>query len=46
MLRTRTGELSNRPQAEDLAQESLLRVPEMETPPEQARAFPLSAANG
>ncbi|WP_353190766.1 sigma-70 family RNA polymerase sigma factor [Pandoraea pnomenusa] len=39
LLRTWTGKLSNRHQAEDLAQDSLLRVLELETPPEQPRAY-------
>jgi RNA polymerase sigma-70 factor (ECF subfamily) len=39
LLRTWTGKLSNRHQAEDLAQDSLLRVLELKTPPEQPRAY-------
>lgn len=39
LLRTWTGKFSNRHQAEDLAQDSLLRVLELETPPEQPRAY-------
>ncbi|QHE92556.1 sigma-70 family RNA polymerase sigma factor [Pandoraea fibrosis] len=39
LLRTWTGKLSNRHQAEDIAQDSLLRVLEMEIQPEQPRAY-------